>query len=137
MRTGQCECGDVKYRSAGPWRHIIACHCRQCRRLSGHHWAATAVPAEALDITEDAGLVWRRSSEFAQRGFCSSCGSSLFYRPDGKDYIAIGAGTLDDTKGLQFVEEVFTGDKGDYYGLLPDTIHSGDWSKAWGDTEQS
>ncbi len=133
MKTGRCECGAVKYRSNGPWRDIIACHCTQCRRTTGHHWAATAVPTEALEITDKTGLVWFRSSDIATRGFCNRCGSSLFYRPDGKDYIAIGAGTLDEPTGLRLVEDVFAHEKGDYYALSDDIPYHGAWSDAWRD----
>lgn len=132
-KTGKCECGAVAYQSEGPWRDIIACHCTQCRRLTGHYWAATAVPAESLELTHDEGLAWRRSSDFARRGFCNSCGSAMFYQHDEKDYIAIGAGTLDGPTGLKMVEEVFAADKGDYYQLSQGIPHHATWSKAWKD----
>jgi len=133
MKTGRCECGQVTFQSEGPWRDIIACHCKQCRRTSGHFWAATAVPANALEVTNDAGLKWFRSSGFASRGFCTGCGASLFFRHAAKSYIAISAGCLDGETGLRMVEEVFTADKGDYYGLSPDLKHHDTWSEAWRD----
>lgn len=131
MKTGQCQCGAVTFQSKGPWRDIIACHCEECRRTTGHFWAATAVPQEALEITNDAGLKWFRASDVARRGFCTGCGASLFYQHDSKDYIAIGAGCLDGVSGLKLVEEVFTHEKGDYYDLSPDLKHSAAWSDAW------
>ena len=130
-RTGRCECGAVRYRSEGPWRDIITCHCQECRRQSGHFWAATAVPADALEITKDEGLAWVQSSQIATRGFCRACGSGLFYRPAAKAYIAIGAGTLDDATGLELIEEVFTAEAGDYYALSPDLPHHAAFSAAW------
>lgn len=131
LRTGRCECGAVRYRSDGPWRDIITCHCKQCRRLSGHVWAATAVPVGALTFDHDTGLAWYRSSEIAERGFCTRCGSGLFYRPRGKGYIAVGAGTLDDATGLAHIEEVFAADKSDYYALAGDVPAHDRYSSAW------
>lgn len=40
--TGGCPCGGVRYEVRGPLRDVIACHCTQCRRTSGHFVAATA-----------------------------------------------------------------------------------------------
>lgn len=131
MKTGRCECGAVKFQSVGPWRDIIACHCQTCRRTTGHFWAATAVPEHALQITQDKGLTWFRSSDVAKRGFCNGCGASLFYKHDKKDYIAIGAGFLDGKTGLKLVEEVFTSEKGDYYDLTSEVAHNDTWSEAW------
>ena len=53
-----------------------------------------------------------QSSEWAARGFCKSCGSSLYYHlkprpevPDG-EYI-LSAGTVDDQSILEFDHEVY------------------------------
>jgi hypothetical protein len=37
-----------------------------------------------------------RSSKSVERGFCSNCGSPIFFRPDNEDWISILSGTLDD-----------------------------------------
>ncbi len=131
MKTGHCSCGQVAFRSEGPWRDIISCHCEECRRTSGHIWAATAVPETALELTEDAGLKWFRASDVATRGFCTGCGASVFYKHDDKDYVAIAAGCLDQPTGLKMVEEVFTHEKGDYYPLSDGIVHHELWSAAW------
>ena len=117
MKTGNCECGAVQFQSQGPWRAVTACHCGQCRKSSGDFWAATAVPDAALEITKSDTLVWYRSSEFAQRGFCNACGSSLFYKRDGVDFTSIGAGCVDGASGLSIAKHIFVADKGDYYDI--------------------
>ena len=131
MKTGRCVCGQVTFQSEGPWRDIISCHCEECRRTSGHFWAATAVPTDKLELTNDAGLKWFRATDSATRGFCTGCGASLFFRMDGRDYTAIAAGAVDQPSGLKMVEEVFTHEKGDYYDLSDGITHSGGFSKAW------
>ncbi len=119
-RTGGCLCGGVRYRVAGPLRPIIYCHCGQCRRTSGHFVAATAAAANALQIVADGSLAWFASSERAQRGFCRRCGSSLFWRPKDGNHVSIMAGTLDNSDGLEPVEHIHVGDRGDYYELTDD-----------------
>ena len=118
--TGGCLCGSVRYRVTGPLRPIIYCHCRQCRRTSGHFVAATAVAKGELYIEADENLEWFASSDSASRGFCSRCGSSLFWHSMARENISIMAGTLDESTGLEAVEHIYVKDKGDYYDLTDD-----------------
>ena len=60
---------------------------------------------------------WYRSSHSARRGFCPTCGSSLFWAEDGNSRLSIHAGTLDNPTGLRLAGHIFTADKGDYYDL--------------------
>ena len=115
--TGGCLCGGVRYRVMGPLRSIVYCHCSQCRRTSGHFVAATAVAKDEFVIVVRKSLEWFASSEYASRGFCKRCGSSLFWLPKVEEHVSIMAGTLDDSTGLEAVEHIYTGDKGDYYEL--------------------
>jgi len=117
VHTGRCECGAVKYKLAGPLRDSIACHCKQCRRTSGHYFSATAVPDENLTLIQDEGLKWYRSSEHAERGFCKECGSSLFWRWNGSGSTSVCLGTLDEPTGLKTAKHIFVADKGDYYDI--------------------
>ena len=133
---GGCLCGAVRYRVAGDLRPVVACHCGQCRRTSGHHVAATAARLEDLTIEDEAALAWFASSAFAERGFCRICGSNLFWRGKGAPHVSIMAGTLDDAKGLGIAAHIFVGDKGDYYEIadgLPQH-RDGDhavWPRPW------
>ena len=117
MHSGSCLCGDVAFKITGALRPVIACHCTQCRKTSGHFWAATSAPDSAITLTRDAGLTWFRASDTARRGFCENCGSSLFWKPDGQDRTAIAAGALDTPTGLALSAHVFVADKGDYYDI--------------------
>jgi hypothetical protein len=118
--TGSCLCGDVRYRVTGPLRDIIACHCTQCRRTTGHYLTATAVRMKNFHLTECAGLKWYRATPTARRGFCRSCGSSLFWAPESDTHISIVTASLDDTSGLKLAAHIFVGAKGSYYELDPD-----------------
>ena len=48
--TGGCLCGGVRYVVEGALREVIACHCSQCRRTSGHFVAAANAPQAALRL---------------------------------------------------------------------------------------
>ncbi len=112
---GGCLCGGVRFEADPPLREIVACHCGQCRRWSGHVWASTSVPLDRFRLTAEAALRWFASSAAARRGFCTRCGSSLFWRPADEDRIAIATGALDATDGLRLTRHIHTGDAGDYY----------------------
>ena len=52
----------------------------------------------------------------ARRGFCSRCGSHLFWLSKA-DQMAILAASLDEPTGLKVGSHIFTADKGDYYEI--------------------
>jgi len=115
--SGSCICKGITFSSTETARNIIGCHCQECRKASGHFTAATAVKPEHLSINESRTLKWYRASNSAQRGFCSECGCSLFWKPDSGDRISIFAGSLDDTTGLTLTHHIFLAEKGDYYDI--------------------
>lgn len=115
--TGGCLCGAVRYEVTGPLRPVLACHCEQCRRSSGHFVAATAARHADFRLEKSEGLCWYRSSAEARRGFCGTCGSSLFWEPDDKRHISIMAGTLDRPTGLALAGHLFAGEADDYYRI--------------------
>jgi hypothetical protein len=115
--TGGCLCGGVRYRVSGPLRDVIACHCSQCRRTSGHFVAASSATTTDLEFISDATLTWYASSSEAQRGFCNRCGGNLFWRVNGASKTSIMAGTLDTPTGLRIAEHIFVEDKSDYYDI--------------------
>ncbi len=125
MRTGSCLCGGVRYRVNGPMRGVIACHCHRCRKQTGHYYAATAVPHDALEIEDrEDRLTWYESSPGTYRGFCRQCGSALFWKVDGAENTSVLAGSLDGETGLKLDKHILTGEKGDYYDItdgLPQT----------------
>ena len=129
---GFCLCRSVAFEADGPLRDVVACHCSQCRRISGHFWAATSAPLDRFRITSDAGLAWFRSSDAAERGFCRTCGSSLFWKPAGEDRMSFAAGAIEGATGLRIASHIHREDAGDYYspegpppgpGDRPDKLH--------------
>lgn len=114
---GGCLCGGVRYAVSGPLRAVVACHCEQCRRTSGHFAAMSSAPRAHVAFTNSQTLRWFRSSDTAERGFCEICGSNLFWRLIGKDTVSITAGSLDAPTGLAIEKHIFVRDKSDYYQI--------------------
>ncbi|MEM7243227.1 MAG: GFA family protein [Pseudomonadota bacterium] len=116
---GSCLCGGVTYELEGPLRPSVACHCKQCRKTSGHYWSATNVPLDKFKITRQDNLKTFRATDFATRWFCASCGSSLFWKHDDEDSMSVASGTLDDDEGLETAAHIFVAHKGHYYQIEP------------------
>lgn len=114
---GRCLCGGVRFEVDGPLRPIVYCHCTMCRRSGGHFDAATACASEHLRLLCAQSLRWYQSSATARRGFCSTCGTQLFWEPAARDHMSIWAGTLDTPTGLKPSMHIFVADKGDYYEI--------------------
>ena len=117
MHSGSCLCGAVKFQVEGELKPPDACHCIQCRKTSGHYWASTDVPRQALKVEGEFNVAWFRSSEKVQRGFCSTCGASLFWDPIHKDFIGVAMGAFDAPTDTQLGIHIFVADKGDYYEI--------------------
>ncbi|MEZ5536171.1 MAG: GFA family protein [Thiolinea sp.] len=117
--TGGCICGGVRYEVSdrSKLRPVIACHCEQCRRFSGHFIAASGAKYEYFKLLNDATLRWYSYLPNVRQGFCGECGCSLFFDyPKGKR-ISITAGTLDDTTGLKIAAQIYCAEAGNYYQL--------------------
>ena len=117
MHHGSCLCGAVSFDVAGDLPGPDACHCTACRKQSGHFFVSADVPRSAVTIRGEERLGWYQSSNKARRGFCSVCGSSLFWDPVGRDWIGIAMGAFDGPTATRLRVHIFVGDKGDYYEI--------------------
>ena len=117
MHKGSCLCGAVSFEVDGELPGPDTCHCSKCRKTSGHYWVSTDVPRSALTIHGGDNITWFRSSEKVRRGFCSTCGSSLFWDPIYKDKIGIAMGAFESPTNTRLAIHIFVADKGDYYDI--------------------
>ncbi len=115
--TGSCLCGAVTFKVSGPLAAPNACHCTACRKQTGHFGASVDLPREALDVTGMAHVVWYQSSEKVRRGFCGTCGSTLFWDPVFHDWTAVAMGAFDTPTQTKLTLHIFVADKGDYYDI--------------------
>jgi hypothetical protein len=117
MHKGSCLCGAVSFTVEGELPGPDACHCTQCRKHSGHFFASTDVPRSAVTITGEESVRWYQSSEKARRGFCVTCGSSLFWDPLHRDWIGIAMGAFDAATRTHLHVHIYVAEKGDYYEI--------------------
>ncbi|MDH3378718.1 MAG: GFA family protein [Gammaproteobacteria bacterium] len=115
--SGGCYCGKVRYHSRAVDPALVQCHCSQCRKQSGHGYATAMTKSGDVTIEGEENVTWFRASPVAERGFCSSCGSHLFWRSTKDDEMAILAASIDDSSGLKLTSHIFVNDKGDYYDI--------------------
>ena len=117
VKTGSCLCGGVRFEVTCELPAPDACHCVQCRKHSGHYFASTNVPRSAIAISGQGNVTWYQSSAKVRRGFCSKCGSSLFWDPPARDWIAVAMGAFDSPTGTHLAMHIFVVEKGDYYEI--------------------
>ena len=118
-RTGSCLCGAVKFTAVDVSAEVHACHCTMCRRWSGG--PGLAVNAGSLEFQQDAQLGLFASSDWAQRGFCQQCGTSLFYElTQPQQQYMVSMGTLDDQSDLVLSGEIFVDEKPPGYAFAGD-----------------
>jgi hypothetical protein len=126
VTKGSCLCGAVTFEIAGALKAPDACHCTACRKSTGHYLASTDVPADRLSVRGADKVSWYRSSEKVRRGFCSVCGSTLFWDPLHRDWTGVAMGAIDGASGTQLEMHIFVAEKGDYYAIadgLPQNQH--------------
>lgn len=120
MHSGSCLCGAVSFEVDCELPPPDACHCVQCRKYAGYAFISTEVPRSSVTVHGAENVTWFRSSEKARRGFCSVCGSSLFWDPlDTRkhDWIGIAMGAFALPTNTKLKIHIFVAEKGDYYEI--------------------
>lgn len=115
---GACVCGAVEFEVKGALSSPDACHCEQCRKHSGHFFVSTDVPKSALTVRGEENLTWYDSKKKkVRRGFCSVCGSPLFWEPLERDWIGVAMGAFEQPTHTQISLHIYISEKGDYYEI--------------------
>ena len=78
---GHCLCGSVRFSVRQPTIFCAHCHCRFCRMAHGAAFVTwVGVPEQQFTLAAGTELLsWYQSSIQSRRGFCSKCGSTMFY----------------------------------------------------------
>ena len=105
---GGCLCGAIRYRSLEPPSRCMICHCEQCRKHSGG-------PCLSFVHFAPGSFEWLgeqptryRSSQYAERGFCAKCGSTVSMHEEVlADRIQIATGTLDEPHRVEPQDHVW------------------------------
>ena len=109
---GHCLCGAVTITLAAPRDEIEICQCDMCRRWSGSFY--TAQTGENAQVSGERAVSVYRSSEWAERAFCGTCGSSLWFRflPTGGR--SFSAGLFDAAARHGIEKEIFVDEAADW-----------------------
>ena len=101
LRDGGCMCGQVRYRTEGPPRWVLTCHCESCRSQSGAPmvtWAGYLTERFQWTCGEPAVFA---SSPGVTRHFCAACGTPVVFRSERwADETHIAVTTLDDPESV-------------------------------------
>jgi hypothetical protein len=93
---GACLCGQVGFEVQEP-RTMGVCHCTRCRRWTGGAAPVVVVSPDNFRVTKGQELVKQYHEDgFADRYFCSHCGSGVY--GDGGESYYVSAGVLQDVE---------------------------------------
>ena len=119
-RQGQCLCGKVTLTAMKASNDVGACHCKMCRRWGGGPFMEIDCGAD-VDIDGEENVSIFDSSDWAERGFCRSCGTHLFYRLKGSRQHMVPVGLFEDSESLAFKGQVFIDEKPDSFAFANET----------------
>jgi hypothetical protein len=114
--TGQCLCGAVTVTATVTKPIVRACHCEMCRR----HTSSMFMSLPATDIVVDGPAKSFQSSDWAERGFCEICGSTLWYATTDDGVRNLSAGLFENAGGAPLKLEFFADAAPDGYALAGD-----------------
>ena len=110
---GKCLCGAVVL-EADASIGVGACHCEMCGRWAGGPFMGVNCGSDVSFEGSDNIKVFN-SSEWAERGFCSGCGTHLFYRIKRNGMHVVPVGLFEDADAFKFTHEVFIDEKPGFY----------------------
>ncbi len=116
---GQCLCGKVSL-TVNSVSEVEACHCGMCRRWGGGPFLTLHYNGK-VEIDGGEHISRFSSSEWADRGFCKTCGTHLFYHFKPADSYAVPAGLFQEQADFRMIEQIFVDSKPDYYDFANDT----------------
>lgn len=119
-QKASCLCGSVTINARTISHSLEACHCGMCRKWGGGPLLAVDCGSN-IEFEGQENITIYQSSDWAERGFCSKCGTHLFYRlKDANQYI-IPVGLFGDIDNLVFSKQLFIDEKPEYYCFANET----------------
>lgn len=123
--NGHCLCGAVRYTLASAPTEYGACHCEMCRRWSGGVELGIQTNADQVTFEGADHIRTYKSSEWAERAFCDTCGSALYWKLTApgphQGMLSLSAGSLDSLDGLTMTHEVYIDAKPAGHAFAGDT----------------
>ena len=116
---GTCLCGAVTL-TAHAVEEYGACHCGMCRKWGGGPLMAVDC-GQTVRIEGEGSVGVFDSSPWAERGFCTKCGTHLFYRLKGNQEYHVPVGLFGDAVTGLFSLQVFIDKKPESYAFANQT----------------
>ncbi|MXP25998.1 GFA family protein [Altererythrobacter indicus] len=120
LLLGQCLCGAVSITLEQPDPAISVCHCQMCLRWNGGAFAGIKGIGHRID-GEDSVQTYR-SSDWAERASCSTCGSSLWYHYLPSDHYSFSAGLFILPEQMAISEQIFVDEKPHWYDFAQQSV---------------
>ena len=117
---GHCLCGSARFTVRNMKNSVDACHCGMCRRWGGGPLMSVRCGSDVVFEGEDNISVYD-SSDWAERGFCKTCGSHLFYRLKDGNRHEIPAGLFNNQNDFSLDLQVFIDHKPFFYSFANKT----------------
>ena len=116
---GKCLCGAVSITLKGAHREVDVCHCSMCQQWGGSMYAG--IECDDFVLEGDEAISTYQSSDWAERAFCSKCGSNLWYKfkPTGARTFLVGL--FDLPEGLPIKHQIFIDEKPDWFDIAQDS----------------
>jgi hypothetical protein len=108
--TGRCLCGAVTFTIEHAELEHHTCHCGMCRRwCGGSGFFGTTCTGVHFAGSDKLGRF--ASSDWAERGFCTQCGTTLFYFLKPTQTYTMSVGSFDDQTPFRLAREIFIDQK--------------------------
>jgi hypothetical protein len=116
----QCLCGDVKITANTINPKFTVCHCDSCRGWGGAPFFAVQCGTDVVIEGEDKITVFD-SSAWASRGFCTQCGTHLFYQLKESGAYNMSVGIFSDLENIEMDMQYFSDQRPSYYCFSNET----------------
>jgi hypothetical protein len=116
----RCLCGAVRFSATALAPETSVCHCHMCQRWTAGPFFAVHC-GDSVEFEADSELEVFASSDWAERGFCGKCGTSLFWNLRGKSDYHVSLSAIEGDPDLAFTTEIFIDEKPDTYAFANDT----------------
>lgn len=121
MRTGRCQCGEIRYESVGEPIGLYICHCRECQKQSASAFGISLrIPRVGFRVTQGTPKYWTRDTDSGRKlkcAFCANCGSRLWHEHvPALDYVSLKGDHLTNPSTLPM--QSMCGSSAKYQALL-------------------
>lgn len=123
MYKGGCLCDGIRFEISDEIRHIVFCHCSQCRKVQGSAFATNGVVArDRFTIVKGRELMTAyESSPGKVKYFCRRCGSPIYSdNAQQPEVVRIRLGTIESDIKERPECHIFVGSKANWDRITDD-----------------